>query len=143
MTLEEQLKQLILDRYKSIREFAVSIDLPYSTIDSIFRRGVSNSSISNVVKICRELKISADELAEGRITPIYSRDLTHHIEIKEIIADTKERLLYGTELTLDGEPVNRNDIESIVNAMEIGVEMVNKNHNKNHNKNENFSKKIH
>lgn len=67
MTTEEMLKDYILSRYKSIREFTIQHDIPYTTLDSIFRRGIGNSSINNVVKICRALEISTDELADGRI----------------------------------------------------------------------------
>lgn len=134
MNTEEKLKNLILARYKSIREFAIAVDIPNSTIDSIFRRGINNSSVSNVIKICKALKISADELAEGNITPAYAPVEIDTIEIKEIIDSTKERLIHGSELTLDGNPIDQEGIESIVNGLDIAVEMVtrtNKNHNKN------------
>lgn len=67
MTREEKLKLLILSRYKSIREFTIAIDIPYTTIDSIFRRGIDNSSVSNIKKICDALNISVDALADGEI----------------------------------------------------------------------------
>lgn len=71
MSIEEQLKQYILDRYKSVREFTIAIDIPYTTLDTLFKKGVQRSSVSNVVKICRALHISADALADGRIVPYY------------------------------------------------------------------------
>lgn len=69
MTTEEKLKNLIKERYHSVREFAIDIDMPYSTLDSIFKRGIANSSIANVVKICKALHISTDALADGEIRP--------------------------------------------------------------------------
>lgn len=71
MNTEDKLKELILSRYKSIREFTLAIDFPYTTLDSIFKRGIGNSSITNVLKICNALHISADALADGRIEPVY------------------------------------------------------------------------
>lgn len=68
---EKKLKELILSRYKSIREFTLEIDIPYTTLDSIFKRGIGNSSVSNVLKVCNALHISADALAEGRIEYTY------------------------------------------------------------------------
>ena len=41
--------------------------MPNSTLDNIFRRGVLNSSVTNIIKICNALEISADELADGKI----------------------------------------------------------------------------
>lgn len=70
MSIEEKLKDLILSRYKSIREFTLEIDLPYTTLDSLFRRGINNSSLSNVLKVCKALHISGDALAQGKIVPI-------------------------------------------------------------------------
>ncbi|MEG1523982.1 MAG: S24 family peptidase [Clostridia bacterium] len=67
MAVEQALKNLILAEYKSVRAFSESVGLPYSTIDSIFKRGISNSSVANVLKICRALDIEADALEEGRI----------------------------------------------------------------------------
>ena len=69
MIIEEKLKSLILERYHSIREFTLQINMPYTTVDSIFKRGIGNSSLTNVTKICRFLKISVDDLADGKITP--------------------------------------------------------------------------
>ena len=67
MTIEQELKNYILSRYSSIREFSISINIPYSTLDSIFKRGVENANIANIIRICDALNISADELASGRI----------------------------------------------------------------------------
>jgi len=67
MPLEQELKSFILQRYKSIRAFSEETGIPYSTIDSIFKRGIENSSVSTILKICRTLGIDADALGDGRI----------------------------------------------------------------------------
>lgn len=67
MLIEEKLKLLILERYHSIREFSFKIDMPYTTLDSIFKRGINNSSLTNVIKLCNGLGISVDGLAKGKI----------------------------------------------------------------------------
>lgn len=129
MTVEEKLKDLILRRYHSIREFTISIDIPYTTMDSIFRRGIGNSSVTNIIKICKALGISADALAEGEIAPVKQRKsicVNDFIEVKDIIDDTKDLLTHHGFITLDGKPIDKNGIESIINAMDIGVEMVKK-----------------
>lgn len=66
-SVEERLKELILNRYKSIREFTNSIDMPYSTFDSILKRGIANSNITNVLKISSALDIDTEKLASGEI----------------------------------------------------------------------------
>ena len=138
MTTEEKLKDLILSRYKSIREFTMMIDIPYTTIDSIFRRGVDNSSVSNVIKICKALRISADALADGKIVPVAMKQLPVETaedptDIDDILADTKARLIHFEDLTLDGQPVNDETVIAITQGIEISLELA-KRHNKNHNK---------
>lgn len=65
--IEEDLKDLIINKYGSINQFAKNIGMPYSTIGNILRRGVSNSSIFNIFKICKALNISTDGLALGKL----------------------------------------------------------------------------
>lgn len=130
MTIEKKLQDLILTRYHSLREFTIDIDIPYTTIHSIFRRGIDNSSLSNVIKICKALGISADALADGEIVFVKKQKVTDHSitegnEIKEIIENTKE-LLTHRKVTIDGEPISKKGIESIIDAMEIGAQMAKK-----------------
>lgn len=128
MTTEEKLKDLILKRYHSVREFTIQHDIPYTTVHSIFKRGVDNSSVANIIKICKALGISADALADGEIAPIQKvsgNPINERFEVKEIIEDTKD-LLTHRKVMLDGEPLSKKGIESIIDAMEIGVEMAKK-----------------
>lgn len=129
MNTEDKLRELILKRYYSVREFTTAVDIPYTTIHSIFRRGVGNSSVSNVIKICKALGISVDALADGEIVPIDKRAeaiVSERFEIEEILEDTKDLLNNCGFVTLEGKPVNRDGIESIIDAIDIGVEMAKK-----------------
>ena len=130
MTVEEKLKELILKRYHSVREFTLTIDIPYTTMDSIFRRGIGNSSVTNIIKICKALAISADALADGEIVSIkdrpISKNLTEYIEVKEVLEDTKDLLINSGFITLEGKPINKESIDSIVDAMDVGVEIAKK-----------------
>lgn len=131
MTIEDKLKDLILSRYKSIREFTIAIDMPYTTIDSIFRRGVGNSSVSNIIKICKALRISADELADGKIVSVTDHiipgDLT---EIRDILSDAKARLVHQDNLTLEGAPVDDATIDAIVQGIDVSIELAKRYHKK-------------
>lgn len=68
--IETQLKELIKQRYESPRQFAIQIGMPYTTLDSILKRGILKSNVLNVITICEALNISADSLAKGRIEEI-------------------------------------------------------------------------
>lgn len=64
--LEENLKELIIQKYGSIRQFSFNINIPYTTVDSILKRGIDNSNVGNVIKMCKALNISIDNLLDNR-----------------------------------------------------------------------------
>ena len=122
MTTEEKLKGFILTKYHSIREFTQSIDMPYSTMTTILKRGIDNSNVQNIIKICQALEISADDLADGHIVPIEkpSNDLT---KIEDIIAETTQKLLNSDQLTIDGKPASVEDIYFIISTLDTALEI--------------------
>lgn len=66
--MEEEIKKQIIKKYGSIRQFAFKINIPYTTIDSILKRGIDNSNVGNVITMCKALNISLDKtLNENRI----------------------------------------------------------------------------
>lgn len=129
MTIEERLKDLILSKYHSVREFSLTIDMPNSTLESIFKRGIGNSSVTNIIKICKELGISVDALADGEIVflkkrPSNSSDSKTDIEV--IVEDLKHILNTRGGLTVAGKPITVGGVDSLIDAMDIGVEMAKK-----------------
>jgi len=138
MTTEEKLKNYILERYRSIREFTIAIDMPYSTLKGVLTRGIDNSSVGVIFKICKALNISPDALAEGEIVPksshrdkvidaIQNINTEEAVEISQIIFKTKNRLLAYNNLLLEGKPVKKEEINNLVNGIDISLEMVKKN----------------
>ena len=65
--LESNLKALIIQEYGSLKKFTEIIDMPWTTLDSILKRGVANSNITNVLKITHELGLDAEALVDGKI----------------------------------------------------------------------------
>lgn len=132
ITIEEKLKDLILSRYNSIREFALSIGIANSTVDSMLRRGVQNANVSSVIKICNALHISTDALADGEIvfvTLVPDKDITPvPLQIENIVKDFKIYLL-SHNLTLEGETLNRETINEFNNFIDLGLDLL-KRHNK-------------
>lgn len=57
MNREQLLRNLILDRYPSLRQFAKEADIPYSSLMTLLSRGVGGSSFDTVIRLCRALKI--------------------------------------------------------------------------------------
>lgn len=72
--LEIQLKEMIINRYGSLKKFCETINMPWTTLDSILKRGISNSNITNVMKITKELEIDTESLASGIIKDSHSKN---------------------------------------------------------------------
>jgi hypothetical protein len=123
MSIEEELKDYILSRYNSLREFSLTADVPNSTVNTILIRGVENAKVGNVIKICKALNISADALADGRIEPKldYVKPM---LDVKDIVDDTKLKLSHA--VTIDGKNVDIEMLEPIADALDIGYEMTKK-----------------
>ena len=64
MTIEEQLKNIIKMRYKRVRAFTNQIGIPYTTLDSVFKRGISNSGIGTMIKIFESLNTYPNKIKE-------------------------------------------------------------------------------
>lgn len=69
MELESKLKELILSKYKSLRDFCIQNNFPYSTIEGMLKRerGIMGTSVSIVIKVCNCLNIDVEELEHGKI----------------------------------------------------------------------------
>lgn len=80
---EQLLKQEILKKYRSVRAFCTKNNLPYSSVDNIFKRGIMGSGVGNVIKICKALNIDTESLINGEIKERAIDDIT--TEEKEVV----------------------------------------------------------
>lgn len=62
MNREQYLRNLILDNYPSLRQFALEADIPYSSLMTILSRGVGGASFDVVMQICKKLQIEPSTL---------------------------------------------------------------------------------
>lgn len=54
----------MIDERGSRRAFAEEVGLPPTTLQSMLQRGVGRASIDNVIKVCRALDITVEQLDE-------------------------------------------------------------------------------
>ena len=93
MTIEEELKELIIKHAGSVNKFATLCGVPYSTLATLFVRGINKANISTLIAICKELRISADELANGKITPYqYVSSNMEYIRLDDLSEENQKRL---------------------------------------------------
>lgn len=92
--LEEKLKNLIITKFGSVRQFAIYIDIPYTTVDSILKRGIDNSNVGNVIKMCKALNISIDNLLDNR--EIISNLSFDNVDIVDMDSNIIKIPVFGT-----------------------------------------------
>jgi len=123
MNVEERLKELIIKQYGSIKDFTDHIGIPNSTFANILRRGIMNANVHTIIKVCKALNISTEELAEGKIVPLDQPKQEDPKDIEDLLDDVKNTLLNSSNLTISGVPATPADILSLVNSMEITIEV--------------------
>jgi transcriptional regulator with XRE-family HTH domain len=128
------LKELIEKRGISKRAFADEIGLPPTTLQSMLERGVGKASIDNVIKVCRGLGITTEQLEtmskhtdlKFELNKRDERDIA--IDLLRIMnnLESNEALAYnGEELEIDeeGKELLRNALEQ---SMRIAKQMAKK-----------------
>lgn len=74
---EMKIREMIISRYGSLKKFCEIIQMPWTTLDSILKRGFANSNITNVMKITKELGIDTESLALGEIIDSKSKNIPY------------------------------------------------------------------
>ena len=119
MTIEDKLKQCILDNYGTVIDFCVSIGMPKSTLSTILRRGVMSCSLTTMFKICDGLGIDIQALTDGEIVYVSKKKETDAMEFqvllkelecsvdaftykhKELSLDERRMLAYALKISLE------------------------------------------
>jgi len=76
----------LIDARGSRRAFAESIGLPPTTLQSMLTRGVGRASIDNVIKVCRALGITVEQLEDMACKLNGQADNQQEIEIESLAA---------------------------------------------------------
>jgi len=120
MTTEESLRQIMIQRYGSVKEFATAANMPCETVYAILKRGVLRAGLANIIQICERLGISADGLAVGRIVPV-DKDYRQKTEIEEVLHFFLGNL---DGVTLDGIPMTQEEIQSIQDSIDSALFLI-------------------
>ncbi|HEL1616917.1 helix-turn-helix transcriptional regulator [Streptococcus suis] len=107
---EQNLRELIERRYGSVRQFSLKIDMPASTINSILNRGILNSNVDNVLRICTALGIKPD---------IFSVLLDNNIEQPEILEIYNQLKPTRQEKVLDYAEVQLEEQNKVTSIFEV------------------------
>ena len=107
MTREEFLKMKVMEKGINLKAIALEIDVPYSTVRDM-QANVGSARIDNVIKLCKFLGITVEELSnpERCLSPEYQYTLTDHE--KEVITayrSAEKALQDGIDRMLGIEPL--------------------------------------
>ena len=58
MKKSEILKKEILKKYKSVRQFSMEMEIPYSTLVTALERGIEGMAYGTVIRMCDRLKLN-------------------------------------------------------------------------------------
>lgn len=121
MNIEDQLKEYILLKYRSLLEFTQSNEIPYGTLQGVLKRGINNSSVHTIIRICNALGISTDSLAIGKIEP---KETAKPIKDIEDLAGDLKRAMINNETYLDGVIMSDMEKEILNVSISVGLETI-------------------
>lgn len=128
---EQKLQNFILSEYKSMRDFCIQIDRPYSTIANMLKRGLLNSSVDLVLYVVDRLGLDIDELLSGHIVLKQDTSLFPEITNRElnIIRAYREKpeMQKAVDTLLGIENTNGDIVEDIVQTVDNGERIFKKN----------------
>lgn len=119
MTTEDKLKRCIIDKYGSIIDFCSAVDMPTSTISTIFKRGVMSSSTTTMIKICDGLGIDIQSLAYGEI--VYVDRTKKTIEMLQCIKTLEES---SEIITYKHRVLSKSEREKIAFTLKLALEQL-------------------
>lgn len=109
MTIEENLKALMIEKSGSVNKFAHDCGLSTSTVATMFVRGVNKTNINTIIKICQGLHISADELARGNIAPVVDDS---DLDLARLSETNLARLMAYYQALIDSQEGNNERTDS-------------------------------
>jgi hypothetical protein len=87
----------------------------------MLKRGLDRATISNVIKVCNELHISIDELANGRIVSTVSIFTPDSRDVDDILRVLRGDILTRDDLTLNGQKLTDIDRISLSNLLDAVI----------------------
>lgn len=101
MSKAEILKKEILRQYRSVRQFALDLGIPYSTLVTALERGIEGMAYGTVIKMCDKLSLNpvdfsslerdlslGEQLLENRVMQYYVKlNQTGRDKVLELMDD--------------------------------------------------------
>ena len=120
MPIEDRLKNYINSRYSSVNEFCDMANIPNSTLQTVFKRGIVNTSSKTIFKICDALSLDVKALYAGEIksTKPEKKTKSDPVEIYDFISGIER-----ANLTYQGEPITDDQKRIIITGARVATEI--------------------
>ena len=106
MNKEIYIRTLIKNSGDTIKGFAEKIGLPYTTLTGILNRGIDGASVQNVMKICKALKITVEDLQKVEDAELNNENNTNSGDLITCLGERYN--LKDEELSLENISQSRN-----------------------------------
>jgi len=97
MAKAEILKKEILKQYRSVRQFALEMNIPYSTLVTALERGVDGMGYGTVIRICDKLNLNPVDFSSLD----QDVNLSEHLLENRVMADYVKLNQEGRERVLE------------------------------------------
>ena len=126
MGLYEQIRDIAKSKGYSVNRLEKELGFARSSINK-FNKDIP--SVDKLQQIADFLGVTVDYLMTGE-TPEEKKDVTltrrDERDIEKILDQTREQLLSQEGLMFDGQPASPEAVESILSAMQVGMELAKK-----------------
>lgn len=121
MIFEQKLKKLIKEKYKSVRAFSQEYNIPYSTIDNIFKRGIMGVSVQIVLNICNILNIDVEYIAKDELK--FKSKCDYAADEQQLITDYRQLSEQGQESIRQQMVLHKNTYKKSDSNAAVGKEV--------------------
>lgn len=123
----ENFEKLLEERGISAYKVAKDTGIGTATLSN-WKTGKYTPKQDKMQKIADYFGVTLEYLTGERESNVVKSELNRrdHRDIEKLLNDTKEQLLTSEGLMFDGQPATPEDIQQILDAMQIGLEMAKK-----------------
>lgn len=95
--LTSLIKKEIKQQFKSVRQFSMVIGVPYTTVASALKNGISGTGFETVLKMCKELNINTVYDGDFELATGESSDIAHMFDQLDEIGKHTARAVLQAE----------------------------------------------
>lgn len=113
MGLTDKLDKLMIEKGLNKSQLAKESDIPYTTIDGLYKKGTDNVKLSTLKKLASFFECSLDYLADDEVVDTTNQD-DMHVYLEELRYRPEMRMLFSVS-----KNAKKEDIEKAVKIIEV------------------------